>query len=152
MRTPKGNLPRVFNEHLSKETLQTVLGIELLEHGDGVVKGRVPVTDKVRQEFGLVHGGVYAAMAEGLCSLGTFFAVQGQGMLVMGQQNNTSFLRPVTEGTVHCECRARHMGRTSWVWDVDHTDDQGRLCALSRVTVAVRPPRALAPSDPGSGS
>lgn len=152
MRTPKGNLPRVFDEHLNKETLQTVLGIELLEHGDGVVKGRVAVTDKVRQEFGLVHGGVYAAMAEGLCSLGTFFAVQDQGMLAMGQQNNTSFLRPVTEGTVHCECRALHRGRTSWVWDAEHTDDQGRLCALSRVTVAVRPPPAPAPSDPGSGS
>src|SRR6185312_6956356 len=98
MRTPKGNLPRVFDEHLSQETLQTVLGFELVEHGDGLVKGRVAVTDRVKQEFGLVHGGVYAALAEGLCSLGTFYAVQDQGMLAMGQQNNTSFLRPVTEG------------------------------------------------------
>ena len=113
MRTPKGNLPRVFDEHLSKETLTTVLGIELVEHGDGVVKGRVPVTDKVTLMYMLTNG---------------------------IQQNNTSFLRPITEGTVHCECRALHRGRTSWVWDAEHTDDQGRLCALSRVTVAVRPP------------
>jgi 1,4-dihydroxy-2-naphthoyl-CoA hydrolase len=147
-RTAKGNLPRVFEVPLNQETLHTTLGMELVDHGDGMVRGRVPVTNKVRQEFGLVHGGVYAAMAEGLCSLGTFFAVQDQGMLVMGQQNDTSFLRPVTEGTVHSECVARHRGRTTWVWDVNHTDDEGRLCAMSRVTIAVRPPRQPAPSAP----
>ena len=48
----------------------------------------------------------------------------------MGQSNHTSFLRPVTEGTVHAEARRRHRGRTTWVWEVDFTDDQGRLCAI----------------------
>jgi uncharacterized protein (TIGR00369 family) len=53
--------------------------------------------------------------------------------------NQTSFLRPITAGTIHAEARCRHRGRTTWVWDVDFTDDEGRLCALSRVTIAVRP-------------
>ena len=57
----------------------------------------------------------------------------------MGQSNHTSFLRPVTEGTVHAEGTPIHRGRTTWVWDVDFTDDEGRLCAASRVTMAVRP-------------
>jgi 1,4-dihydroxy-2-naphthoyl-CoA hydrolase len=57
----------------------------------------------------------------------------------MGQSNHTSFLRPVSEGTIHAEATAKHRGRTSWVWEVEFRDDQGRLCALSRVTTALRP-------------
>ena len=137
----KGNLRRVLPEQAPAVTLHTTLGVELLDHGDGVVRGQVPVTDKIRQEFGIVHGGVYAALAEGLCSLGTFFGLEDQQKLVMGQANDTNFLRPISAGTVHTECRALHRGRTTWVWDVRHTDDDGRLCAISRVTIAVRPMR-----------
>jgi uncharacterized protein (TIGR00369 family) len=57
----------------------------------------------------------------------------------MGLSNQTSFLRPVTDGHVHASARAVHRGRTTWVWEVALSDDQERLCALSRVTVAVRP-------------
>lgn len=131
----------IDDEDFPKETLHTVLGIELTEHGDGFVKGQVEVTDRVKQELGLVHGGVYAAMAEGFCSAGTWFARQGEGMIVSGQQNDTSFLRPVTEGMVYADCRARHKGRTTWVWECEFTNGEGKLCALSRVTIAVRPPR-----------
>ena len=143
MSRQKGNLPRVLaGEDFPKETLHTTLGIELTEHGDGFVKGLVPVSDRVKQELGLVHGGVYAAMAEGLCSAGTWMARQAEGVVVSGQQNDTSFLRPVTEGTVYADCRARHRGRTTWVWECEFTNDEGKLCALSRVTIAIRPPRA----------
>ena len=57
--------------------------------------------------------------------------------------NNTSFLRPITEGTVHGTAVAIHRGRTSWVWDVEMRDDQDRLCATSRVTIVVRPCREM---------
>ena len=57
----------------------------------------------------------------------------------MGQTNETTFLRPISEGTVEAVARARHRGRTSWVWDVDLTDAEGRLCAVSRMVIAVRP-------------
>jgi 1,4-dihydroxy-2-naphthoyl-CoA hydrolase len=141
MSRAKGNLPRVpHGEDFPKETLDTVLGFEVLEQGDGFVKGEVAVTDRVKQGLGLVHGGVYAALAEGLTSYGTYVA--HREMMVSGQQNDTSFLRPITHGTVHADCRARHRGRTTWVWECEFTDDEGRLCALSRVTIAVRPPRA----------
>jgi 1,4-dihydroxy-2-naphthoyl-CoA hydrolase len=59
----------------------------------------------------------------------------------MGMSNSTSFLRPVTEGTVHAQATRVHRGRTTWVWDVTFTDDSGRTCALTRMTVAVRPLR-----------
>jgi 1,4-dihydroxy-2-naphthoyl-CoA hydrolase len=65
--------------------------------------------------------------------------VRENGMTAMGMSNLTSFLRPITAGTIHAEARARHRGRTTWIWEVEFTDDDGRLCALSRVTVAVRP-------------
>ncbi len=74
-----------------------------------------------------------------LASVATFTSVAPGGEVAMGQSNHTSFLRPVTEGTVHAEARRRHRGRTSWVWEVDFTDDRGRLCAMTRVTMAVRP-------------
>ena len=61
------------------------------------------------------------------------------GNTAMGLANQTSFLRPVTQGAVNAVARARHRGRTTWVWEVELTDDDGRLCALTRVTVAVRP-------------
>jgi len=59
--------------------------------------------------------------------------------LAMGQANSTSFLRPITSGTVHGIARRRHRGRTTWLWDVEILDDDGRLCALTRMTIAVRP-------------
>jgi 1,4-dihydroxy-2-naphthoyl-CoA hydrolase len=105
-----------------------------------LARGRFPVEDRVKQPFGLVHGGVFAALAESLCSQATFAAVAGDGMTAQGLSNHTSFVRPILAGTVHAEARCRHRGRTTWVWEVDVTDDDGRLCALSRVTMAVRPP------------
>ena len=65
--------------------------------------------------------------------------VSQNGHFAVGQSNHTSFLRPVADGSILAEGRPRHRGRTSWIWDVDFTDDDGRLCAISRVTLAVRP-------------
>jgi uncharacterized protein (TIGR00369 family) len=109
--------------------------------GEELARGRFAVTDAVRQPLGLVHGGVFSALAESLASAATHMAVYGDGHLAVGMSNHTSFLRPITEGTVHGEARRRHRGRTTWIWDVEITDDQGRLCAMSRVTMAVRAAR-----------
>jgi uncharacterized protein (TIGR00369 family) len=113
-------------------------GLQLTELDDGVVRGEVPVRDELKQPYGLVHGGVYASLAESLTSLATALAVASDGRLAMGQSNHTSFLRPITKGTIHATARPRHRGRTTWLWDVEITDDEGRLCALTRMTVAVR--------------
>jgi 1,4-dihydroxy-2-naphthoyl-CoA hydrolase len=113
-------------------------GLEILEAGDELVRGRVLVGEHVTQPTGLVHGGVHAAIAEGLASLGTNHGVAGEGMVALGMSNDCSFLRPIGSGTINATARRRHRGRTTWIWDVELTDDEGRLCALSRVTVAVR--------------
>jgi 1,4-dihydroxy-2-naphthoyl-CoA hydrolase len=120
-------------------TLDDLLGFEILGSTAESCRARFAVEDRVRQPFGLVHGGAYAALAETMVSLATHTTVSQQGDFAVGQSNHTSFLRPVTAGSVHADGRARHRGRTTWVWDVDFTDDAGRLCAISRVTLAVRP-------------
>jgi 1,4-dihydroxy-2-naphthoyl-CoA hydrolase len=116
-------------------------GLELLQVGSDEVRGQVTVRDDVRQPFGLVHGGLYASIAESLASIGTAVEVLKQGLTAMGMSNNTTFLRSITAGTVHTTAKPLHRGRTTWVWDVEITDDEHRLCATSRVTIAVRAPR-----------
>ncbi len=113
-------------------------GLEIDEATDEVVSGRVPVRPHVLQPVGLVHGGVHAAIAEALASVGTNVGVNQDGKIGLGQSNNSSFLRPMKEGTIHAVARRRHRGRTTWIWDVEMSDDSGRLCAMSRVTIAVR--------------
>jgi uncharacterized protein (TIGR00369 family) len=114
-------------------------GLEVLEIHDDLVLAQVAVRDALRQPFGLVHGGVLASIAETLASLGTAVVVVPEGNTAMGLSNSTSFLRPMIDGTIHARAVRRHRGRTTWIWDVEITDDAGRLCALTRMTIAVRP-------------
>ena len=102
------------------------------------VEATVPVEPPVQQPFGLVHGGVYSTIAESICSSATAIAVASEGKIAMGQANSATFLRPITEGTVHAVATRRHAGRTTWLWDVDFTDDNGKLAATVRMTIAVR--------------
>jgi uncharacterized protein (TIGR00369 family) len=117
-------------------------GLEIVSADADTVRGVVPVRDELKQPAGLVHGGVYASIAEALASAGTLFAVAPEGKVAMGLGNHTSFMRPITAGTIHGEASVLHRGRTTWVWDVRITDDEGRLCAVTRMTIAVREPRA----------
>jgi 1,4-dihydroxy-2-naphthoyl-CoA hydrolase len=113
-------------------------GLELLDYSEEEASAQVAVRDELRQPAGLVHGGVFASIAETLASMATWAAVHPEGKTAMGLSNQTSFLRPITSGTVHAVARRRHRGRSTWVWEVDITDDDGRLCALVRMTIAVR--------------
>jgi uncharacterized protein (TIGR00369 family) len=119
----------------------SLYGLEITEVSDELVRGEVAVREDLKQLAGLVHGGVYASMAESLASLGTARVVMEEGKLAMGLSNQTSFLRPITEGTIHAQAIRRHRGRSTWVWEVEITDDDGRLCVLTRMTVAVRDAR-----------
>ncbi len=133
-----------LDQSVLARTFDAQYGLVVDELGDGRVRAHVPVRPEVMQPAGLVHGGVYCAIAEGITSAATYAAVHEQGRVAMGLANQTSFLRPITEGTVHAAAEAIHRGRTTWVWDVRFTDDADRLCAVSRMTIAVRerPPAA----------
>jgi 1,4-dihydroxy-2-naphthoyl-CoA hydrolase len=120
------------------ETLDGTLGVEVVEVTDDVIRGRMAVEDRIRQPYGIVHGGAMSAIAESLTSLGTARGVLADGKIAMGQEINASFMRPIGSGHVNALARVRRRGRTAWNWEVEITDDDGRLCALLRATIAVR--------------
>jgi uncharacterized protein (TIGR00369 family) len=135
----------VYRGRSGMGSFDDLYGLQVLSAtGDGA-SGRVEVSDEVRQPMGLVHGGLYAAMAESLATLGTDAAV-GEGRVAVGYSSQTSFLRPITKGAVHAAGRPRHRGRSTWVWEFDVSDDDGRPCALVRMTVAVRDAAEAAPA------
>jgi 1,4-dihydroxy-2-naphthoyl-CoA hydrolase len=119
--------------------LSELIGVEYLELGSERARGRFAVTDGVRQPHGIVHGGALAALAESICSRATYDAVSADGMVAMGQANQATFIRPIADGHVNATATSRHRGRTTWIWDCELSDDDGRLCALVRMTIAVRP-------------
>ena len=123
-----------------EETLDGILGFQVEDLGVDSASAHFDVGNQHRQPFGIVHGGVYAALAEGLCSAATYMQVKDAGKVAVGSSNFTSFLRPVSEGRVSASARAIHRGRTSWVWECEFTNAHGKRCAVTRVTLAVIDP------------
>ena len=125
---------------LTSQAFDGLIGLELTEVTAELARARLAVRPDLCQPFGVLHGGVYAAIAESLASRGTAAGVMRGGAYAVGLANHTSFLRPVGEGTVEAVAQPLHRGRTTWVWDVRLSDGEGRLCAVSRVTIAVKHP------------
>lgn len=120
--------------------MAAILGFEGYEFdGESVAILAMPVHDGLKQPFGIVHGGAFAALAETVASRATYEAVAPK--LAMGQANESIFMRAVRSGTVRARAEAIHRGSTSWVWDVAMRDDEDRLCATSRLIIAVREAR-----------
>ena len=119
-------------------TFDAVIGLVIDSADEEEVRAHVDVRDELKQPAGLVHGGVFASIAESITSMATYFGVAADGKSAQGLSNQTSFLRPVFEGTIHAVARRKHRGRTTWVWEVEISDDEERLCALVRMTIAVR--------------
>ena len=117
------------------------IGTEWIDFDPDNARARIKVEPRHLQPSGVVHGGVYAALAESICSAATHHAVKDESMVALGMANSATFLRPITEGHVNAVARTRQTGRTTWVWDCELSDDEGRVCALVRMTVAVRPRR-----------
>ncbi len=134
----------------TEETFIGILAPEFSGEGPGTLACTVEVRDRLKQPMGIVHGGVYCAIAETLASMGAARAVGltspsseagTPDTVVMGQQNNTTFLRAVTGGRIRAVASCRHQGRTTQVWQIEMFDDDDRLCSLAQVTMAVRPAR-----------
>jgi 1,4-dihydroxy-2-naphthoyl-CoA hydrolase len=116
-----------------------LLGTEWLDDDPEHARVRVAMRDELRQPVGLLHGGVMSSLVESVCSRATALAVFDEGMIAMGQSISVNFIRPVTEGHAEVRARARHRGRTTWVWEAEVRDAEDRLCALAQMTIAVRP-------------
>jgi len=116
-----------------------LVGTEWLSDDPDDARVRLEIRDELRQPFGLMHGGVMSTLIESICSRATVGAVYEQGMVGMGQSITVSFLRPVTKGAVEVRAQARHRGRTTWLWQAEVLNDEGKTCALAQMTIAVRP-------------
>ena len=115
-----------------------LIGTEWLDDDPEHARVRVQMRDELRQPVGLLHGGVMSSLVESVCSRATALAVLDDGMAAMGQSIGISFIRPITEGYAEVKARARHRGRTTWVWEAEVLDAEDRLCALAQMTIAVR--------------
>ncbi|MES2424732.1 MAG: hotdog fold thioesterase [Pseudomonadota bacterium] len=112
------------------------LGIEFLEVGDDYLRARLPVDSRTRQPYGVLHGGVSVVLAETLGSCGAAYSVE-DGFRVVGLDINANHIRSVASGWVTGTARPVHIGRSTQVWQIEMTDDHGKLCCVSRLTMAV---------------
>lgn len=125
--------------HPTREHLGTNLGIEFTRVTEDSLEARMPVDERTRQPYGILHGGASVVLAETVGSVASYHVV-GQGEhLPVGLEVNANHLRSVSEGYVTAVCRPVHLGRTTHVWDIRLHDDKGRATCISRLTVAIVP-------------
>ena len=124
----------------SANTAVSHLGIEFTEVGDDFLRARVPVDERTRQPFGLLHGGVSVVLAETLGSVGAYHA-SPEGWLAVGLDINANHLRAARSGWVTGTARPVHSGKTTQVWQIDMVNDAGELTCVSRITMAMLAPK-----------
>ena len=137
-------MPAIWKKPISLEEITRVhvgttvahLGIEMLEIGDDFLRARVPVDARMRQPFGLLHGGVSVVLAETLGSTGAYYS-SPEGHRAVGLDINANHLRATTSGWVTATARPVHIGRTTQVWQIDMVNDAGQATCTSRITMAV---------------
>lgn len=113
------------------------IGIELLELGDDFLRGRMPVDERTKQPFGLLHGGASVALAETLGSVGAALVMDRNLYNCVGQEINANHVRAVTSGFVIGTARPAHLGRRSHVWEIRINDEHDKLVCISRLTMAI---------------
>ena len=123
--------------HFKQPSLASQLGIEFIELGDDYLRGRMPVDDRTRQPFGILHGGASVALAETLGSVAAGLVVDPEKYRVVGQEINANHVRAITNGYVIGTARPVHLGRRSHIWEIRIVDEQDRLVCISRITMYV---------------
>ncbi len=118
-----------------------LIGIELETLTAERVVATMPVDDRTRQPFGLLHGGASAALAETVASLGAFLNIDAESHAAVGVELNANHLRGKRDGIVTATATPLHRGRTTHVWDIRITDEEGKLVCVSRCTLAIVPRR-----------
>jgi 1,4-dihydroxy-2-naphthoyl-CoA hydrolase len=113
------------------------LGIEILEAGSDYLAGRMPVDERTKQPAGILHGGISVAFAETLASWAAAHVVDPEKFFCVGQEINANHIRSVRSGWVKGVAHPLHLGKSSHVWEVKITDEDGKLVCISRVTIAV---------------
>ena len=122
-----------------ERTFESFLGLEWIDLTGEFAHVRFEARENLKQPMGLLHGGIYSAVAETVASIATAREVWREDLMVSGLSNFANFLRPVTGGWVDVTARLRGRGATEWLWSEEFRNGHGRPCALVDVTIAVRP-------------
>ena len=122
---------------IGKGNMAEWLGIEITEVGEDYLKATMPVDDRTRQPYGLLHGGASVVLAETLGSVGAAFVVDRNKYDCVGLEINANHLRGVREGLVTAIARPVHIGKTTQVWDIRIHDNRDKIVCISRITIAV---------------
>lgn len=129
--------PDLINSYAT-ESLGHLLEIEITDVGDDYIQARMPVNNKTRQPFGILHGGASCVLAETIGSIAGNFCVDMQTQMVVGLEINANHLRPAHDGYVFGTATPIHIGKTTHVWDIKIANEKGDLICISRLTLAVR--------------
>ena len=132
----KENIIKLISDR-SKGTMVSTLGIEITDLGDEYISGKMPVDERTKQPFGLLHGGASAAFAETLGSIGAGNQVNLEQYSVVGIELNSSHLKAVKSGWVYGRATPIRIGRTIQVWDINITNEKDEAVCKSRLTLAV---------------
>lgn len=111
--------------------------IEEVSKGSVVIS--MPVTDKVKQPFGYLHGGASIALGETACSLGAAHLVDTKSFIPLGLEMNANHIHSVKEGRVIATATIIHQGSTTQVWNVEINSEQGQLISIMRGTIGIKP-------------
>lgn len=122
----------------SRRTLMDALDIRITEIGDDFIRGTMPVDDRTRQPYGILHGGASVALAETLGSTAAMLCCE-DGRATVGLEINANHLRATRAGLVTGTARPIHVGRSTQVWEIRIRNDAGELTCISRLTMAVVP-------------
>jgi uncharacterized protein (TIGR00369 family) len=131
--------PRTILEALPTRGLADLLGIEIVEMTPQRIVATMPVDERTRQPFGILHGGASVALAETVASLGAVMNVDLERSTAVGLEINANHIRAKREGVVRATATPFHVGRSTQVWDVRIVDEQEKPVCISRCTLAVVP-------------
>lgn len=124
-------------EWMKEGTMMETLGIELLEVGEDYLSGRMPIDHRTVQPMKILHGGANVALAETLGSIGSWMIIDPEKQICVGQSITANHLRPGTKGFANAKATIVHRGKTSHVWNIEITNDEGKLLCLCRLTMAI---------------
>ena len=110
------------------------LGIEITEIGDDYIVGRMPVTEKTKQPYGILHGGASCVLAESIGSTAAALSMDSTKKYPVGIEINANHISSPTDGYVHAKAMPVHIGGLTSVWNIDITNDDGKRVAFSRFT------------------
>ncbi len=131
------NLKLADLKNLQPNTMSSFLEMEWVEVGDDFLRLRMPVNDKTKQPYGLLHGGASCALAETIGSIGSFLVIDSTKKLCVGLEINANHVKSAREGFVTATAKPIHLGNSTHIWDIRIEDDSQNLICISRLTVAI---------------